>query len=144
MIKEKLAFRIGTGAVLGVIAVLTYATGQAQRGPTWEVPVQAGKDLLLALILAVVLDLAALVAYLRGNRFRSQIPLARYGFHLLLTLSVVLFVGICIFDPGQWPAKSPHLSIVVFAAWAPTSVACVAVWLLSILLSKNGTVQGTR
>ena len=139
--KENLALGMGTGAVLAGIALLAYATGRVQYGPKWEVPAQAATNLLWTLIASFVLDVVAVVTYFRGNRFESYTTIARWGFWLVLTLGVTASIAICIFEPEQWPSKSPQLSVAVRDASVPIVVACAILWALFLGFGRKRVVR---
>jgi len=139
--KENLAFGIGTGAFLAGIALLAWGTAGVQHGPKWEVPVQAATNLFLALIASFVLDVVAVLSYLWGDRFKSRTTIARWGYWLVLVLGITASVAICIFEPEQWPNKSPHLSVAVRAASIPIVLACGVLWVLFLVLGRKQFIK---
>jgi hypothetical protein len=69
--KEKVAFRIGTGVVLLGVALVASGVAQVQTRPRWEIAVEAATNWILFGLVSIVLYAVGIICYLRGNGFRS-------------------------------------------------------------------------
>jgi len=132
--QTKLAIPIGIGTVLGAIALLAYAADAVQHGPTWEVPAQAATTFFFAMVISPILNLIGTITYFRKQNFRAWRTTARWGFCAFLIVSIACWIVLLISDPGQWPIRSPHLSVGMRAISWPVIIACGIFWLLSLVL----------
>lgn len=135
--QTKLAISIGIGTVLGAIALLAYAMDAVQHGPTWEVPAQAATAFFFAMVISPILNLIGTIMYFRKQNFRAWPTTARSGFCAFLIVSIACWIVLLISDPGQWPIRSPRLSVGVRAVSWPVIIACGIFWLLSLALGDR-------
>ena len=135
--QTKLAIPIGIGTVLGAIALLAYAVDAVQHGPTWEVPTQAATAFFFAIVISPILNLIGTIMYFRKHNFRTWSTTARWGFCTFLIASIACWIVLLISDPGQWPIRSPHLSVGVRAVSWPVIITCGIFWLLSLVLGNR-------
>jgi hypothetical protein len=135
--KEKFALVLGTGTSLLGIALVANGIEQLQSGPRWEVPAAAATNWILLGIISILLYLAAIFSYFRGNRFASQTPASRVGFWALLCIGVVLTILSYALDPGQWPITHRNSSAVARRSSIPISVACGVIWIFLVTQTRN-------
>jgi hypothetical protein len=119
--KEKVAFSIGTGVVLLGVALVASGVAQVQKGPRWEIPVEAATNWILFGLVSIVLYAVGIICYLRGNGFRSLSPHSRKIFWILLRIGLLMTVSSFLLDPGQWQVRHRTLSAAVRMSAIPIS-----------------------
>ena len=134
--KEKVAFSIETGVVLLGVALVASGVAQVQKGPRWEIPVEAATNWILFGLVSIVLYGVAIICYLRGNGFRSLSP-RRKIFWILLCIGLLMTVSSLLLDPGQWQVRHRTLSAAVRMSSIPIWVICGIAWILLTVRTRR-------
>ena len=138
LVKEPIAFSIGTGAVLSAIACVANGVAAVQAGPLWETPAAAEGNYVVFGVLSIVLCTVGIICYFWGNRFESLSPASRKAFRILFCAGLLVTLVGYVPEPEQWAVRHKNLSIAVRESAGPVSVLCGITWiLLTVWIRRN-------
>jgi hypothetical protein len=137
--------RVGLGAALLALDLMSTLVGSAQGGPSWEVPQAIMRALTVVPILAIVLVLVSAVALYRASRDGALPPLAKRGSLTLLLLSALLILITIFGEPAQWPGRHPIASNLVAAlSLLVLAVSGITFWFLGFRSVPSGYCSGMK
>jgi len=137
--------RVGLGAALLALDLISGLLVKAQCGPDWEVSQAIMRGLEAVPILAIVLVLVAGVALFRVSYDGALPRLAKRGSLTVLILSVLSILIAIFAEPAQWPGRHLVISNLTTVLFFPVLAASgFTFWLLGFRSVPSGYRSGKK
>jgi hypothetical protein len=137
--------RVGLGASLLALDLISGLLAKAQCGPDWEVPQSVMCALEVVPVLAIVLVLVSGVALFRAFYDGALPRLAKHGSFTVLILSVLSILIAIFAEPAQWPGRHLVVSNLATVLLFPVLAASgFTFWLLGFRSVTSGYRSGKK
>jgi hypothetical protein len=137
--------RVGLGASLLALDLISGLLAKAQCGPDWEVPQAVIWALEVVPVLAIVLVLVSGAALFRTSYDGALPRLANRGSLAVLLLSVLSILIAIFAEPAQWPGHHPVVSNLATVLFFPVLAASgFTFWLLGFRSVPSGYRSGRK
>jgi len=137
--------RVGLGAALLALDLISGLLVKAQCGPDWEVSQAIMRGLEAVPILAIVLVLVSGVALFRVSYDGALPRLAKRGSLTVLILSVLSILIAIFAEPAQWPGRHLVISNLTTVLFFPVLAASgFTFWLLGFRSVPSGYRSGKK